>query len=228
MFAWREGERQFLSLNIHNNVKPLGNDCIYPSNMSDTANGTIALARVLLNGDAVREIPFDRTIGSEWCDDKDAAIIIGNDGADIDIYSIRIYENKQVDWVDLLMKNYPSSLPTTEEKQNFIERNSLRTGRYISLAEAQKRGLNCIVYHGTRPYIHANADQKQGWVEYFRYDQDGNPLPEYSGTNCKKSNSLGWKSQGTTAKTYYEHNIQDDNSKTEYNFASGVGVIQVQ
>ena len=227
MFAWREGERQFLSLNIHNNIKPIGNDCIYPSNMSDTANGSIALARVLLNGDAVREIPFDRTKGNEWCDDEGAAIVIGNEGADIDIYSIRIYENKQVDWVDLLMKNYPSSLPTTKEKQDFIERNSIRSGRYISLTEAQKRGLNCIVYHGTRPYIHANADQKQGWVEYFRYDQDGNPLPEYSGTNCKNSNALGWKSQGTTAKTYYEHNIQDDNSKTEYNFASGAGVIRI-
>lgn len=96
-FSWREDQRQFLSVNIHNAVKPKKGDHTDVSHAQDAetiakAKGTIALARVLLNGDPVREIPFDITSSSEWCDDTNASIIIGNDGADIDIYSIRIYE----------------------------------------------------------------------------------------------------------------------------------------
>jgi len=211
MFVWREGKEQYLSVNIHNSVKPLGNGCIYPSDKEAQANGTLALARVLLNGDPVREIPFDKSSTTEWCDDANAEIIIGNAGADIDIYSIRVYERRQIDWADLLMRNYPSSLPTTEEKQNFKWRNAIRDGRYISLEEAKNKGYNCIVYHGKRPYYYANAEQK-GWIEYFRYDQDGNLMPDYSGSNCKETGDMTFEGQGSTAMTYGEFNQQDKNS----------------
>ena len=224
MFAWREGQRQFLSVNLHNNVKPLGDGCIYPSNMEAQVNNTIALARVLLNGDPVREIPFDRTKAGEWCDDEDAAIVIGNEGADIDIYSIRVYENKAIDWADLQQRNYPSSMATTDEKLNFLEKNAIRLGQYISLEESMKKGLNCIVYHARRPYIHEKTNP-DCWIEYHRYDQNGEYLPEYSGKNCEETvkryrteakpsglKTLSVKSQGSTAETYYEFNVQDNNS----------------
>lgn len=225
MFAWREGRRQFLSVNLHNNVKPLGDGCIYPTSMEAQANNTIALARVLLNGDPVREIPFDRNKAGEWCDDENAAIIIGNEGADIDIYSIRVYENKAIDWADLQQRNYPSSMATTDEKRNFLDMNAIRLGRYISLEETLKKGLNCIVYHARRPYIHEKTEP-DCWIEYHRYDQNGNYLPEYSGKNCEETvkryrtqvkpngvRTLFTKSQGSTAETYYDFNQQDDNSK---------------
>ena len=227
MFAWREGQRQFLSINLHNNVQPLGDGCIYPASMESQAKQTIALARVLLNGDPVREIPFDRNKQGEWCDDANAAIVIGNEGADIDIYSIRVYENKAIDWADLQQKNYPSSLPTTDAKRNFLERNAIRLGRYISLEETLKKGLNCIVYHARRPYIHEKTEPNC-WIEYHRFDQNGKALPEYSGTNCQQSveyfknhgnpekiETLSIKSQGSTAETYYDFNIQDNNSDVE-------------
>lgn len=214
MFAWREDKRQFLSLNIHNNVRPYGKECVFPSDKASQAQGSLALARVLLNGDPVREIPFDKTSTSEWCTDENAAIVIGNEGADIDIYSIRVYENTQVDIKDLLNRNWVSSLPTTAEKQSAKAYNDLLEGGRITLEKAQAKGLNCIVYHGDRPYAF-NTAEPSGWIEYFRYDQNGNFMPEYSGKNCETSKGLQWKAQGSTAKTYYEHNVQDDNSKVK-------------
>ena len=214
MFAWREGVRQYLAVNVHNAVYPKGNECKYPENMAAQANGSMAFARVLLNGDPVREIPFDKTSVNEWCTDPDASIIIGNDGADVDIYFIRDYRNKPIDWKDLFNRNYLSTLPTTEQKQKEKQRNALMEGGRITLERAQALGLNCIVYHGTRPYIYNKAKFK-GWIEYFRYDKDKNFLAEYSGTNCKGSKGLEWKSQGSTAETYGDHNTQDDNSKVE-------------
>lgn len=214
MFSWREDKRQFLSLNIHNNVRPLGKECVYPSDKAAQAQGSMACARILLNGDLIREIPFDKTSVSEWCTDENAAIIIGNEGADIDIYSIRVYENTQVDIKDLLNRNWISSLPTTADKQREKGYNNLLEGGRITLEKAQARGLNCIVYHGDRPYAF-NTAEPSGWIEYFRYDQNGNFMPEYSGKNCETSKGLKWKAQGSTAKTYYEHNVQDDNSKVK-------------
>ena len=213
MFAWRENERQYLAVNVHNAVYPKGNECKFPENMAAQANGPMAYARILLNGDPVREIPFDKTSTAEWCTDPDASIIIGNDGADVDIYFIRDYRNTQIDWKDLFNRNYLSTLPTTEQKQKEKQRNALMEGGRITLERAQALGLNCIVYHGSRPYIHNLADQKDGWIEYFRYDKNKSLLAEFSGTNCKGSKKLGWKAQGSTGKTYYEDNVQDDNSK---------------
>lgn len=216
-FHWREDKKQYLSVNIHNEVYPKKTgveDVKYTSEQAAQAGKSLAIARVLLNGDPVREVPFKTDSTTEWCDDDNAAIIIGNEGADIDIYSIRIYENRQVDWVDLLNRNYFSSLFTTEEKQRQKAKNDLLTGGIISLEKAKQAGLNCIVYHGKRPFYYESGDGT-GWIEYFRYDMDGKALPEHSGTNCKDSAALSWKGQGSTAMLYDEFNQQDDNSKVK-------------
>lgn len=216
-FRWREDKKQYLSVNIHNEVYPKKQgveDVKYTSEQAAQASKSIAVARVLLNGDPVREVEFKTDSTTEWCDDDNAAIIIGNEGADIDIYSIRIYENRQVDWVDLLNRNYFSSLFTTEEKQRAKAKNDLLVGGIISLEKAKQAGLNCIVYHGKRPFYYESGDGT-GWIEYFRYDMDGKALPEHSGTNCKDSAALSWKGQGSTAMLYDEFNQQDDNSKVK-------------
>lgn len=224
MFSWREGKRQFLSVNIDNNVKPkkVGvNDVIFQEDDKEKAEGSLALARVLLNGDPVREIPFNTEDNGEWCD-SESSIIIGSTGADIDIYSIRLYEGnnaRNINWIDLLNKNYISSLPTTEEKKAMKRKNDLydvNEGR-ITLQKALDAKLNCIVYHGQRPYVYDKSEDHAGYIEYYRFDLNGNALPEYSGKNCEGTKSLKWKAQGSTAKTYYEHNMQDDNSKIKKN-----------
>lgn len=213
MFAWREEKRVHLVVNINHQVYPIeGGGVKYPASSSAQANGSIAVARVLLNGYPEREVPFSTTDTAEWCDDENASIIIGNDGADIDIYSIRVYENKQLDWKDLMQRNYLSTLSTTEEKQKQKQRNSLLSGGRITLDKALELGMNCIVYHGQRPYYHADIKPKL-WLEYHRFDNNGNKLLEYSGTNCQATSALEGKRQGTTANSYWDSNIQEDNSK---------------
>lgn len=210
LFSWQEGVRTFLTVNIHHQVKPNKGDVKYPETAVN-AEGTIALARILINGDCVREIPFNATSKDEWAS-SNIPIVIGNSGAVIDIHSIRIYENKQVDMIDILNKNYLSSLPDTETKNKTFNRNNVLTSGKIDIEKIKQLGINCMVWHGTLPYYYIQSEQK-GWMEYFRYDDDGNYLPEYSGTNCKETKSLVGKGQGSTAKTYYDWNLQDDNSK---------------
>lgn len=214
LFSWQEGVRTHLSINLHHQVKPNKGDVTYTTENASKADGIIALARVLINGDCVREIPFSTTNANEWCSSSNGSIIIGNEGADIDIYSIRIYENKVVEMTDILNRNYLSTLPTSEEKTKLKDKNDLLDGGRISLEKTKNKGLNCMVWHGVLPY-HGNQAEQTGWVEIYRYDADGNYLPEYSGTNCKETKSLVGKGQGSTAKTYYDWNLQEDNSKVK-------------
>ena len=217
MFGWREDQRTYVSINLNPSVEPKKknvDDVIYPATSEITANGSMSLARVLINGYPDREITFNSedNASGEWCTDPNAAIVIGNAGADIDIYSIRIYEGKSLDWVELMNRNYLSSIPTTEEKMRIKRRNSIFDGNRITIEKAAEAGINYIVYHGSRPYANAGDDIK-GWIEYARFDQNGKKLNEYSGTNCKSRALLPIKGQGSTAKTYYDWNMQDDNSK---------------
>lgn len=224
--AWKEDKRVYLSLNIHHAVRPnigLG-DVRYLKDKEAQANGTIALARVLINGSPAREIPFNKEDINEFCDGE-SSIIIGNDGADIDIYSMTHYEKRQIEWKDLTRKNRIASLPTSEEKQKEADRNDIFDGTGISLEKCKEKGLNCIVYHSKIPYYSENAAQR-GYVEYFRYDQYGKELKEYSGTNCRTSfladlgqpNAIGGleqESQGTTAESYWDFNLQSKSNKVK-------------
>lgn len=212
LFAWQEDVRTHFAINLNHQVVPNKGDVNYTAEEANKANGTLALARVFVNSDPAREMTYKTDATNEWCTSPNGSIIIGNEGADIDIYSIRIYEDKQIEGTDIINRNYPATLPTSEEKTAFKERNNLLEGGRISLEKAKNHGLNCMVWHGVLPY-HANPAEQKGWYEYFRYDQDGNYLPEYSGTNCKETKSLSNKGQGSTAKTYYDWNQQDDNSK---------------
>lgn len=214
LFAWQEGVRTHFSINLNHQVLPNKGDVYYTAENANKANGTLALARVLINGDCVREMKYKVDTTSEWCTKQEGSIIIGNEGADIDIYSIRIYEGKQLEMTDILNRNYLATLPTSEQKVTFKKRNNLLEAGRISLEKAKNSGLNCMVWHGILPY-HGNSAEQTGWMEYWRYDQDGNYLPEYSGTNCKETKSLKGKGQGSTAKTYYDWNLQEDNSKVD-------------
>lgn len=219
LFAWKEGVRTNIAVNIHHQVKPNMGDCKYASTVTN-ANGTTPLARVIMNGDCVREVPYAVDNNEEWTSRVDNAIIIGNIGADIDIYSIRIYENKAIEMTDLLLKNYVASLPTAEAKAAMRERNNLMVSGRINLDAVKNHGINSMVWHGELPY-HSSQGEQSGWYEYFRYDADGNYLPELSGTNCRTTKALKIKGQGSTAKTYYDWNQQDDNSKVDFIFDSG-------
>ena len=212
LFAWDEDVRTHFSFNLNHQVTPNKGDVRYSAEDASKANGSFALARVLINGDCVREMKYSTTDVEEWGATQNSSIIIGNSGADIDIYSIRMYEGKQLEMVDIMNRNYKASLPTAAAKVELDRKNNLLEGGRISLEKSKNAGLNCMVWHGVLPYKNDSSEQT-GWYEYFRYDAQGNYLPELSGTNCKATKSLSVKGQGSTAKTYYDWNQQDDNSK---------------
>ena len=214
LFAWQEDVRTHFSFNLNHQVFPNKGDVKYDSKDATKANGSIALARVLVNGDCVRELKYDTTKVDEWSSSDEGSIIIGNEGADIDIYSIRIYENKQLDTIDILTRNYLASLPKADDKLALKQKNDLLDGGLISVEKTKNAKLNTMVWHGILPYKNESSDQN-GWIEIFRYDAEGNYLADLSGTICKETKSLPAKGQGSTAKTYYDWNVQDDSSKVK-------------
>lgn len=211
LFSWDEDTRTHISVNLHSRVRPNKGDVYYPST-AENPDGTMALARVLVNGDPYREFPFNTASSSEWPSNADNMIVIGNEGVDIDIYSIRIYEDKAIEMTDILNRNYVATQPTADAKLMLRNRNNILTAGRIDIEKAKQLGINCMVWHGELPYFYSQSEQT-GWYEIFRYDDNGNYLPEYSGTICKETKSLAIKGQGSTAKTYYDWNEQDDQSK---------------
>ena len=226
LFAWDEDVRTHFSFNLHHQVQPNKGDVKFPQGDADKAKGTIALARVMVNGDIVRELKYDITKTDEWTTSNTGSIIIGNEGADIDIYSIRIYEKKQIEAKDILMRNFLATLPKAEDKVALKAKNNIMDGDRIGLENAKNAKLNCMVWHGALPYFY-DQDDRTGWMEIWRYDENGNYLPDLSGTICKATKLLAGKGQGSTAKTYYDWNLQDDSSKVKYNFAEQRGTILV-
>ena len=209
-FKWREGVRTHVAINIHNAVAPNKGDALIPTASTyDTTATKIALVRVFINGDIEREFKYSTDPDSEeFCTGamSNGGFTIGQDGADIDIYGIRIYQNNALEASEVL-NNYISTLPTTAEKQEIRSENDILTGGKIDLEKCRVKGLRCIVWHGVEPYKE-NTSETKGWWEIFQYDSAGNYMPEYSGTICKASAALPTKRQGSTANTYYYSNIQ--------------------
>ena len=208
-FNWREGVRTHVTFNIHNAVAPNKGDALVPSTSTyDTSATKIALVRVFVNGDIEREFKYSITDKEEFCTAamSNGGFTIGQSGADIDIYGIRIYQNTAMEASEVL-NDYISTLPTTAEKQAMRKRNDLFTGGKIDLEKCRGLGIRCLVWHGTEPYKENTSTQKGYW-EIFQYDAKGNYMPDYSGTICKASAALPTKRQGSTANTYYYSNIQ--------------------
>lgn len=232
LFSWQEGVRTHVMFNIENEVRPQGPDVTYngdynnPTDISDATKviTSVPIARIFINGVLSREIPFSTTDINEWTNGE-CAIVIGNEGCDIDIYNISAYEGDTIFTPkSVLLKNYIASLTTLEEKQFLYRRNDITDENdRITLDKARAIGLNCMVWHGTL-VSKINSEEYKGYYDYYRYDEQGNPMPEYSGTNCKETASMKIKGQGSTAKTYYDWNIQDDNSKVKFKLTDGIWV----
>lgn len=216
-FNWREGVRTHVSINIHNAVAPNKNDALVPASSTtlDLTATKIALVRVLINGGIEREFKFSITDNEDFCTGSmsNGGFTLGQSGADLDIYSIRVYQNTAVEANEVL-DDYISTLPTTTEKQSMRKQNNILTGGKIDLQKCRALGKRCLVWHGEEPFKENTAAQK-GWWEIFQYDKQGNYLPEYSGTLCKETASLETKRQGSTANTYYYSNIQTKMSDVE-------------
>ena len=209
-FSWSEGTRTHIVINIHNAVAPNKGDVVVPeasTGLAVTAT-KIALVRVFINGDCERELKFNITDTEEFGTSAmgNDGFTLGQDGAVLDIYSIRCYQNTALEATEVL-NNYISTLPTTSEKIARRKANDILTSGKVDIEKVKQLGKRCLVWHGKLPY-HESTSKQGGWWEVVQFDKEGNYLPEYSGTICKETKSLKASRQGSTANTYFWSNLQ--------------------
>lgn len=210
-FRFCEDKRTHIAINIHNAVDTNINNDGLPRVGTTVATDLLPLVRVFINGCIEREMVFDTAISNEFCYDGTAGIVIGQEGtngrdsaADIDIYGIRIYEERRLDASDVV-KDYISTLPTAAEKLNARTANDIMTNNQVNIEKVKALGKRVLILHGDEPYQY--LPESTVWWEIFQYDDEGNLDPNLSGTICKET-GMPSKRQGTTASTYYYSNIQ--------------------
>ena len=216
-FRLQEDVRTHIAINIVNAVYPNAHgDALTTAEKAAQAQGSFPLVRVLINGKINRELVYTPA-ASEFCTGamSNGGITIGQDGADIDIYGIRIWESQTLTPEDVF-QDYISTIPDSDKKRklkavnDIIDPNTGLIGLDYITGNGSVPGIkkNVLIWHGNEPY-HENAHKGEtGWIEIYRYDAEGNYLPELSGKICEATKSIPQKNQGTTAKTYYYHNIQ--------------------
>ena len=202
-FRWQEGERTHIAINIVSALHPTAD-----------ATVTLPLCRVFVNGVINREFLFgtrnDSTgnydiAADEWYQNG-GNIVLGQDAADLDIYSIRCYHT-ELSSANIL-QDYISTLPTSEAKLKVRNQNAILGGSGLISSDLLKaQGKNVLIWHGVQPY-HDNSNTGTGWWEIHIYNSDGTEDLEHSGTICKQTASLAPSRQGSTANTYYYSNIQ--------------------
>ena len=202
-FRWQEGERTHVTVNIVSSLHP-----------TVDAKTTLPLCRVFINGVINREFIFGtynkdtgvyEVSSKEWYQNG-SKIILGQDAADLDIYSIRCYQTELSS--SNVLQDYISTLPTSAEKLKVRQENAILGGSGLVSSDLLKaQGKNVLIWHGTQPY-HDMSAVGTGWWEIHIYNSDGSEDLEHSGTICKDTASLKPTRQGSTANTYYYSNIQ--------------------
>ena len=207
-FRFCEDKRTHISININNSVVPsYDGDGLYDPQKHPNPASSIALARIFINGNIEREIEFDTSSTQEFCTNANNKILIGQTGADIDIYGIRVYgiSAGALSAKDIV-RNYVATLPTTAEKRKTRLENDIMDGNRVSLAKVQALGKRCLVLHGDEPYFD-RTEVGSIWWEIFQYNEDGTLNKDLSGKICERT-GMPVKRQGTTANSYYYSNIQ--------------------
>ena len=216
-FRWQDDERTHISINIVSAVSPNINNDGLENGTRPNIHGSMPLIRVFINGVINRELQFSTESFDEFCTGamSNNGITIGQSGADIDIYGIRCWQEKSIDSAGCV-QNWVSTLPSSDEKRKIKALNNIidpSTNQInIDYIKGNDRidGIhkNILLWHGNEPYHDNTHKDETGWLEIWRYDDNGNYLPELSGTICKQTASIPQKRQGTTANTYYYSNIQ--------------------
>lgn len=151
-------------------------------------------------------------------------ITIGSEGADIDIYEIKVYKH-QLSTTDI-EQNYVASLPTIEEKKAYRAKNDIFESNLIKYDKVKANGINTLRWYvGTSTeedaggiptkaidvdedhYIPSYANQDsglpKGTLEMIIYDSNKKPIVKY----CQRLTNMKQKGQGTSSKTYWKWNI---------------------
>lgn len=197
-FGWREGARTHIAINMYYN---LGNA---PANATQ-----VSYVRIFVNGIINREFTFDHARPNEfWQPDasgtpSSGGIRIGQEEADIDIYSIRIYQRALSS--DDIQQDRVSALPTASDKVIFKEENDIMQDGVISYAKAAAK-YNVIVWYGTNVSGH-NEDTKADKIGRL-YVQKRLASGDIDRAHSGNFTNMTVKGQGSTAKHYYEWNTQ--------------------
>ena len=194
--SWQEGVRTHLVFNYQHN---------YVLNNPEEGRGiaesaTIAISRIYINGVINREYRVTNTSDPTEIN-AGGDIVIGQIGADIDIYGIRVYKRSITP--EQVVKNYISTLPTVARKKEVFDANDILDDGVVSFAKAMAQGYNCIVWHG--PHIsrrYSNNPKRYGYAEIYQYN-NGQLDRSHSGTLY----GVECSGQGTTAMTYADWNV---------------------
>lgn len=100
------------------------------------------LAQIYVNGDKKRSFEFNE---DSWVITTDGNIVLGSSSADLILYKMRVYE-RGFEKVDA-MRNYRSSLPDTQAKEEFTAWNEacIDDNYNLDYETCEKNGLNTMV-----------------------------------------------------------------------------------
>ena len=157
--------------------------------------------RVFINGGIRREFLY-RDNDSFWQTvdgtKKTGGILIAPQGADIDIYGLRIY--KKPISANEIRQNCTSAFPTIEEKKAFKEKNDILGDNGLINYEKTKQKYNTILYKGGVPSL-SRPDATRGDIIIHKPGD-----PAHSGILY----NMNRKGQGSTSKKYWDWNTQSD------------------
>ena len=176
----------------------------------------INYVRVFINGVINREFIY-RDGDSFWQSvdgvKKTGGILINPQGADIDIYALRIYKKSMS--ANDIRQNRCSSFPTVEEKRAFKEANNILGDNGLINYEKSKLLYNTILYKGKLPSLQTGDVPFKGDVIIHKLGDKAHSGTLYNMTR---------KGQGSTSKKYWTWNIQSDFKEADSRWVDENGV----
>ncbi len=187
--------------------------------------------KVYINGKPQRAVQYSVDTQGVWIQgDGHGGIRLGHPSCDLDIYTIRCYRGVTLSAQNVI-QNFTATRPDAATKNAIRQRNDILDGNgRVSYRKVKAKGKRCLTLVGTDNYK-MNQDKKVGYACYWNidwYDDNGNYVPELSGTLCKAAylayvaGTLGGAkclmntAQGSTANTYWWNNEQSKLDKVTY------------
>lgn len=228
-FKWAEGRRTHFAFTINPTVHPADKDIReWLSSKYTNKNPSVPLARVYINGKCSRAFTYNITNNDTWGTGQ-FYLELGQDGADIDIYSIRCYGAALTS--NNIKQNIISSRPTIAEKNKIKNENDIcdSNGLIQRNAVQEKLKRNTLTLHSssdTYMGIDSIKNPIRSWLEIRMYDPEtgeedkahGGRIGYYAYTRWKGKTKtvvqpnidsiVPYKihTQGSTAATYWWHN----------------------
>lgn len=224
-FRWREQKRTNIIITTNHAVDTQDDDIKrYRDSNGEGMRSyqSYPLARVYINGKCNRAFEYEAS-SKIWQTAKGSKkLVLGQAGADLLIYSIRIYD-RALD-SQQIKNNIVAAQPTIEAKDEIIHDNAIVDARGLiqkGLVENHLHRNTLTLHSASEIWKGIEGNSQNCYIEMHVYDQNtGEELYERGGTLCKQAylaaieGNLGGKacltvkSQGSTANTYYWHNWQ--------------------